>query len=121
MSTTEQKTFDWPAFRRAYERLDSDAVRGLVTDDVEFIEIDSKTPPSSPLIVRGADDLAALIDEVAKTGIEHEVQDALVGDDKVAIRSECRYPDGKKVAQMAMLEIEDGRVRRLTEVQAFDE
>ena len=121
MSTIQQKTFDWPAFRRAYERFDSEAVRELVTDDVELIEIDSKTPPSSPRAIRGADELTALIEELAKAGLEHEVQDVLVGDDKVAIRSECRYPDGKKVASMTMLDLEDGRVRRMTEVQAFDE
>lgn len=120
MSTIEQKAFDWPAFRRAYERFDSAAVRKLVTDDIELVEIDSKTPPSSPRVVSGADELVTLIDEMAKAGLEHEIQDVVLGDGKVAIRSECRYPDGKKVAAMTILDLQDGRVRRMTEVQAFD-
>jgi len=123
MSTLQDKpaTFDWAAFRRAYERLDSRAVRDLVTDDVELVEIDSRTPPSGPARLKGVDALVAAIEDIASRGLEHEVIDEIIGADKAAFHSRCRYPDGKLVEGMAWLELEDGRIKRMTEVQAFDE
>ena len=123
MSTLQDKstTFDWAAFRRSYERLDSSTVRDLVTDDVELVEIDSRTPPSKPARIKGVDALVAAIDDIAARGLEHEVLDEIVGEDKAAFHSRCRYPDGKLVEGMAWLELEDGRIKRMTEVQAFDE
>jgi SnoaL-like protein len=123
MSTLRDKpaTFDWAAFRRAYERLDSSAVRDLVTDDVELVEIDSRTPPSGPARIKGVDALVAAIEDIASRGLEHEVIDEIIGEDKAAFHSRCRYPDGKLVEGMAWLELEHGRIKRMTEVQAFDE
>jgi hypothetical protein len=123
MSTLQDttQTFDWPAFRRSYERLDSSAVRDLVTEDVENVEIDSRTPPSAPAVLHGVDALIAMVDHVATLGLEVKVLDELVGEDKVAFRARCRYPDGKLVEEMKMLELEGGRIKRLTGVQAFDE
>ena len=116
MSTLQDKpaTFDWAAFRRAYERLDSSAVRGLVTEDVELVEIDSRTPPSEPARIKGVDALVAGIDDIASRGLEHEVLDEIVGENKAAFRSRCRYPDGKLVEGMAWLELENGRIKRMT-------
>jgi ketosteroid isomerase-like protein len=123
MSTLHDKpaTFDWAAFRRSYERLDSAAVRDLVSEDVECIEIDSRTQPSAPARLQGADALVAAIEDIASRGLQHEILDEVVGEDKAAFHSRCRYPDGKLVEGMAFLEIEDGRIKRMTEVQAFDE
>jgi ketosteroid isomerase-like protein len=123
MSTTQQvpRTFDWPAFRRAYERFDTEALRQLVTDDIVYTEIDSRTPPSSPRVVEGVEALVAHGDAGAQLGIETRAYDEVLGDERIAFTAECRYPDGGLVLGMATLHIEDGLVTRMTAVQAFDE
>jgi hypothetical protein len=123
MSTLQDKTstFDWAAFKRAYERLDSAAVRDLVAADVEFVEIDSRTPPSAPAKLVGVDSLVAAIEDIASRGLEHEIVGEVIGEHKAAFHSRCRYPNGERVEGMAFLELEDGRIKRMTEVQAFDE
>ena len=123
MSTTQQatRTFDWPAFRRAYERFDIDAVRRLMAADVVYTEIDSRTPPSAPHVIEGLDELVEHIEGAAKLGLETRVYDEVVGDGRIAFSAECRYPDGSLVVGMATLHVEDGLVKRMIAVQAFDE
>ena len=115
MSTLQDKpaTFDWAAFRRAYKRLDSSAVRDLVTDDVELVEIDSRTPPSGPGRLKGVEALVAAIEDLASRGLEQKVLDEIIGEDKAAFHTRCRYPDGKLVEAMAWLELEHGRMARM--------
>jgi hypothetical protein len=123
MSTTEQstRTFDWPAFRRAYERFDSVAVRQLMADDVIYTEIDSRTPPSAPHVIDGIDALVEHIEGAAKVGLETRAYDEVVGERRVAFSADCRLPDGSLVFGMATLYLENGLVKLMTAVQAFDE
>jgi hypothetical protein len=39
----------------------------------------------------------------------------------VAFNEVCEYPDGTRVLCAAMLEVEDGRITRQTNVEAWDE
>jgi ketosteroid isomerase-like protein len=113
--------FDFAAYRRALERFDVDALSEWLADDVEWTEIDSQTPPASPRILHGRDEIKAMAKDVASRGLTVKVRDEVIGDGRVAYTTECSYPDGKGVVGTATLELDgDGRIARVREIQAFD-
>src|SRR4051794_41863377 len=66
MTTTSSTTgFDFPAYRRALERFDVEALSKWLAGDAEGAEIDSHTPPASPRVLRGRDGIKGGAGEVA--------------------------------------------------------
>ena len=121
MSTSTTTGFDFAAYRRALERFDVEALSRWLADDVERTEIDSHTPPASPRVLRGRDEIKAVAEEVSSHGLTVKVKDEVIGDGRIAYTTECTYPDGKGVVSMATIELDDdGRISRMREVQAFD-
>ncbi len=120
MTTTTK--FDFAAYRRALERVDSQGLAGMFAEDGEWTQIDSRTPPASPMVLRGHEAIAGLGDQIATLNLDIRVFDEVIGESRVAYTTECRYPDGKGVISTATLELDDdGRIKSLREVQAFDE
>ena len=122
MTTSTTTGFDFAAYRRALERFDVEALSEWLADDVEWTEIDSRTPPASPHVLRGRDAIKAVAEDVSSRGLTMKVGDEVIGERRISYTTECRYPDGKGVVGMATIELDDdGRIARLREVQAFDE
>jgi hypothetical protein len=122
MTTSTTTAFDFAAYRRALERFDVEALSEWLADDVERTEIDSRTPPASPHVLRGRDAIKAMAEEVSSHGLTVKVSDEVIGERRIAYTTECRYPDGKGVVAMATIDLDDdGRIARMREVQAFDE
>jgi hypothetical protein len=120
MSTTSTSTtFDVAAFRRALEDLDGDAVGALVTDDFERTEIDQATPPSAPAVVRGRDANVAAIADLRARGVTLRTEEPLVDGDRISMLCRCALPDGRTVVGIAIGDVRDGLLARLTEVQAW--
>src|SRR3954454_12372242 len=121
MSPTTTR-FDFAAYRRALERFDVEALSEWLAGDVVRTEIDSRTPPATPRILRGRDEIKAMAESVSALGLTVQVRDEVIGESRFAYTTESRYPDGKGVVAMATLELgDDGRIARMREVQAFDE
>jgi ketosteroid isomerase-like protein len=118
MSTTTALTID--ALRDA-ARAGGTAVAQYVTDDVEFVEIDQRTPPSAPGVHRGRDALIALGDDLERRGIRMELDDGFLTDERGAARVVCTYPDGRRVVEHVLLTLRDGKIARWSGVQAWDE
>jgi ketosteroid isomerase-like protein len=122
MPSTTTTGFDFAGYRRALERFDVQAIGELLADDAEWTEIDSRTPPASPHVMRGRDEIVAMAEHLSGRGLTVKVSDEVIGERRIAYTSECTYPDGKGVVAMATIELDgDGRIARLREVQAFDE
>jgi ketosteroid isomerase-like protein len=117
----DTQTFDWPAFKSSFEALDAANIGEQVAEDVVYTEVDSRTPPASPRVVRGLAELREMIGYVSATGLKTRITDEVVTPDKVAFTAECTYPDGKRVIGNIIAHVENGRISRMTEVQAFDE
>ena len=96
-------------------------IADLVTDDVEFTEIDQRTPPASPGVHRGRSALVALAEDLEARGIRMEVVDGFVSGDRGAARMVCTYPDGRKVVEHALFALRDGKIARWDGVQAWDD
>jgi ketosteroid isomerase-like protein len=92
-----------------------------VTDDVEFTEIDQRTPPAAPGAHRGRSAPVALAEDLERRGIQMEVADGFLAGDRGAVRMVCTYPDGRKVVEHTLLTLRDGKIARWDGVQAWDD
>jgi ketosteroid isomerase-like protein len=118
---TVQIGFDVDAVARSIAAGDLDAFGDLLADDVEWREIDQRTPPAAPAVVRGREAvLANLRDAHDARGITTEVADGFVAGDRAALQLVCSYPSGEQVVCNALLLIRDGRIARFSGVQAWD-
>jgi ketosteroid isomerase-like protein len=92
-----------------------------VADDVEFSEIDQRTPPAAPEVHQGRPALVALAEDLERRGIQMEIADGFLSGDRGAVRMVCTYPDGRKVVEHALLTLRDGKIARWDGVQAWDD
>lgn len=51
----------------------------------------------------------------------HELRNVVVEGNHAAYEELCTYPDGTQVLGIAMLDLENGRIRRQTTVEVWDE
>ena len=96
-------------------------IADLVTDDVEFTEIDQRTPPAAPGVHRSRSALVALAEDLERRGIQMDVADGFLSGDRGAVRMVCTYPDGRKVVEHALVTLRDGKIARWDGVQAWDD
>lgn len=120
---TVQTAFDLEAFKRAVA--DSSHSPGTQLDflheQVEWVEIDQRTPPSAPAVLHGRDAVAELLRVFTERGIKTTVIDGLIAGRRGAIAIRCEYPQGGLVRENALIELRDGKIARWEGVQAWDE
>jgi hypothetical protein len=121
---TEQKTisFDFEALRHAYEQRDAELALSLYAENAEVSMVDHNNPPSSPLELHGKEEIAEYLSDVFSRDMKHQLQNEVIGEDRVAFNLACQYPDGNRVFCAGMLELDDGKeIVREVGVQAWDE
>ena len=120
---TVQTQFDLEAFKQAVaEQLARpEAQLEFFHDDVEWVEIDQRTPPSSPAVLRGRDAVSEMLHGITERGIKTTVIDGLLAGDRGAIAIRCEYPQGGLVRENALIQIRDGKIVRWEGVQAWDQ
>jgi SnoaL-like domain len=120
---TVQTQFDLEAFRRAVAASSDDPEGQLefFHEQIEWIEIDQRTPPSSPAVLRGRNAVSEMLRGFTSRGIKATVSDALVAGDRGAIAICCEYPQGGLVREHALIQIREGKIARWEGVQAWDQ
>ena len=91
-----------------------------VSDDVEFTQIDQRTPPAAPALHTGRDALISLAEDLERRGVRMQVDDGFIAGGRGALRVVCTYPDGNQVVEHTLLTLRDGKVTRWSGVQAWD-
>ena len=119
-ATPTTATFDTEALRRAEESADAEGLLALIADDAVIESVDSEHPPSSPLVLRGKDEIGAFLRDVSSRDMKHRVDGLVQQGDTVAFTVHCEYPDGTRVLSMASARIVDGKIVRQTNLQAWD-
>jgi ketosteroid isomerase-like protein len=120
MSTiTNASPFDVAALRRAPDAIA--ALDAALADDVEWIEIDRRTPPASPSVTRGRAAVIANIRAAHERGLVSRVTDGFATADRAALTVTCTYPTGEQVVCNVLADVRDGRIVRWAGVQAWDE
>jgi hypothetical protein len=119
-----QKTaggLDVEALRRAYEQRDAELAISFYADDAEVRMVDRNNPPSSPFELHGKEQIAEHLRELFNRDMNHQLQNEVIGEDRVAFNIACQYPEGNRVFCAGMLEVRDGKIVREVGVQAWDE
>ena len=111
---------DLEAIKNAVHNGGAAGLTEYVTDDIEFTQIDQRTPPATPARHTGRDALIALAEDLERHGILMRVDDGFLADDRGALRIVCTYPEGNQVVEHTLLTLRDGKVARWSGVQAWD-
>jgi ketosteroid isomerase-like protein len=104
---------------RALRDLDGDALAAVLHDDFVRTQIDQATPPSSPAVCAGIEANLAVLADLRARGMVVRTEEPIVQGDRAAVLSHCTFPDGRRIAGIAILEARDGRIARWTEVEAW--
>lgn len=121
---TEQQTaggLDFEALRRAIEQSDAESLTSFYADDAELLTVNRRTPPSSPEVLRGKEEIAEFLTDVCGRDMTHRVENEVVGRNRIAFNEACEYPDGLRVLAATTLEVRDGQIVRQVNVEAWDE
>jgi ketosteroid isomerase-like protein len=120
MTVKTGTSFDLDALKRGYEEWDIEGLLALYADDVELIQIDRDSPPSSPRVRRGKELFKGMFEHCAAAGVRATVQNLVVDQERAAATITCEFPGGRKVVANSIFEIEDGRIVRERDLQAGD-
>ncbi len=112
---------DLETFRRAAEGKDPDSMLGLYADDAEYVRVDRNSTPSSPMALRGKEEISEYLRDVFSRDMTHSIENEVLGEDRAAFNWACEYPDGTKVLAAETVELRDGKIVRQVSVQAWDE
>ena len=121
---TEQKTtsgLDFEALRQAAQHNDAEALANLYAEGAEVLIVNRETPPSSPHVLRGREQIAEFLRDVCGRDIKSRIEAEVIGEERVAFNEACRYPDGTRVLTATTLEVRDGKIARQVSVEAWDE
>ncbi|MBB4932443.1 ketosteroid isomerase-like protein/quercetin dioxygenase-like cupin family protein [Lipingzhangella halophila] len=113
--------FNAGELRHALEDKDLDAMLGLFTNDAEYRIVSKSSPPSSPHVLRGRDQIGEFIRDVFSRDLNHELKNVVVEGDHVAYEDLCTYGDGTRVIGVCMADLDNGRISRVTDVESWDE
>ncbi len=113
-------TFDFDAYRAAFEARDADAWIEFYADDAEWVEYRPPSPPRAPNVMRGRDAILAFLRDVATSDIELIVHDEVVGRRRAAFAVTVAFPDGRRHLEHAIVDLRDGRIARHVDVEAWD-
>ena len=121
---TEQKTIsglDFGTLRRAAEHDDAEALGNLYAEDAEVLIVNRETPPSSPHVLRGREQIAEFLKDACGRDIKARIEAEVIGEERIAFNEACQYPDGTRVLSATTLEVQDGKIARQVSVEAWDE
>lgn len=113
-------TMDLDALRQAMESRNLEATLSMYADDAEISIVDQRHTPSHPQIVHGRDQIRAFLSDIFGRDITHQVDHMVSGNGSVSFMEHCEYPDGSRVLASSVLDVDQGRITRHEEVQAWD-
>jgi predicted RNA-binding protein YlqC (UPF0109 family) len=112
---------DFAAFKTAVETRDVDAWVGFFAQNAEWVEYRPGNPPSRPKRLVGAEAIRAYLEELAPTPAELSISHELLGERRVAYRLTVTFPDGGRIVEHVISEIDaDGRVASQVDVEMRD-
>ena len=120
MNTTAA-AFDTEALRRGIEERDAATLLGLYAEDAELEVVDRANQPGNPRIIRGRKAIGEYFADVCGRDMTHTISRLVVSESNAAFVQDCRYPGGARVRCVAVLDLKDGLITRLSGVQAWDE
>jgi ketosteroid isomerase-like protein len=118
--TQQKPEFDFATFKEAFERKDLDRWLPFYADDAEWIEYRQISPPCAPNRMIGKQQIADFLARVCKADFDITIADEVITKERVAFSVDCAFPDGKHIFEHVITQIEDGRISRQVDVEAWD-
>jgi hypothetical protein len=109
------------SLRQAIETRNAADAAALYSDDAELIVVNRNYPPSHPMVRHGRAAVAELYRDVCAREMTHKIIATVVGNNAFAMQESCLYPDGCRVVGHVIAHVQDGRIVRQTNVDAWDE
>lgn len=113
-------SFDFPAFRAAYEARDAAAWLGFYAEDAEWIEY---RPDCTECHRRtlGRTAIGEFLAAAAEWPEVLAVEEPEIEADRLRFRAWVGQPDGRRIVEHVMLLTGDGRIRRQVDVETWDQ
>ena len=113
-------TFDFPAFKRAFEAQDVEAWLAFFAPDAEWWEYRPDAPPRAPIKMVGREAIRAKMTRVAGYGLEQSISDEVIGEERTAFAFLVTWPDGRHYIEHVILHLAGGRIARQVDVEIWD-
>jgi limonene-1,2-epoxide hydrolase len=121
VSTQATTSFDLSRFCQALEERDSQTQAAMYAPAATVTIADRMTPPGSPRVITGRDEVRAWIEDISGREMTHAVQRSVQDEHGAALTEACRYPDGTNVLCATVFALSDGLITDQTVVQSWDE
>lgn len=106
---------------RALEGRDLNKLIDLYHDNAELRVVDKNHPPSAPMEFKGKAAIEQYFRDVLGRNMTHNIVYEVASDGSLAYTEDCEYPDGTHVLTNGMIELENDKIIREVDVQAWDE
>lgn len=107
--------------RSGFERRDARMLADAYAEDAEFTIVNSRNPPSRPLVLRGRDSILGMFDDLCSRSMTHRLEMGVAARDRLAYSTSCEYPDGCRVLSVSVAALRDGRISHETCVSCWDD
>ena len=108
------------SFRAAFEAGDVDRRLAFYAPHAEWIEYRHTTPPRSPHVMRGHEEIKHFLHGVIAAPITMAITNEVMDHRRAAFTLTIRFDDGRRVIENIILEHRDGKVVRQIDVEAWD-
>ncbi len=113
--------FDLAGFSRATQERDARALVELYAEDAVVSVVDPDHRPAGPLVISGKAAIRTWIEDTCSRDMAHRVVNPVLGTDRVALMTECTYPDGSQVLCSCNAELQGGLITAQAVVQVWDD
>jgi hypothetical protein len=113
--------FDLSEFTRATEERNAEQLLTAYADDAVVRVVDRNHPPKSPLVMEGRAAIQSWLEDTYSRDMTHQVVDPVVDEDRVALTTLCKYPDGTNVVCACTATVSGGQITQQNVVQVWDE
>jgi hypothetical protein len=102
------------------ERKDSDSWLGFYADEAEWTEYRHFSPPRDPNRMVGKEQIADFIWRVCSSDVDIIIADEVIASDRIAFSIDVTLPDGKRIFEHTIANIENDKITHQVDVEAWD-
>ena len=119
MKAITATTFDFAAFKRAFESQDADAWLAFYAD-AEWFEYRHNAPPRAPNRMVGKQQIGDFLRRVKASNVKLSIGDEVIGDTRAAFCVTVVMASGKRIIENIIVHLDGGKITRQTDVEAWD-
>ena len=117
----DKMALDWETLRLGIERCDPELLIDFYAEDARLSIVNADAPHTSPFELSGKGEITKHLRATFGQEASHRVElEAAIGDDRVAFREACEYPDGSRVWVETTLEVKGTKILRQVDVVTIE-